>query len=85
MINGHLMPQNISILPSVLSICYIGATKLTIEAVRSTFHVQCYAVAEALQWLKTHNLKYYGDIDVVNGHLALLPVNEVPQELLATL
>ena len=37
MVNGQLMPQSPNVLPSVLSVCYVGSSKLSPEALHTTF------------------------------------------------
>jgi hypothetical protein len=39
-------------------------------------------VAEALQWLKANNPKYYGDIEISTSHIQDLPEDDVPGEIL---
>jgi len=38
-----------------------------------------------LSWLKIHNPKYYGDVTLDVSRLRSLPVDDVPDEILATI
>lgn len=48
---------------------------------RSTFRVRCHAVHDALQWLKLHNPKYYGQIEISPERLDNLPQDDVLVEI----
>ncbi|KAI6016576.1 hypothetical protein BKA83DRAFT_4059702, partial [Pisolithus microcarpus] len=46
-----------------------------------TFHMQCHAVQEVLQWLMTNNPKYYGTIEISREWLQSLPEDNVLVEI----
>ncbi|KAM6496781.1 hypothetical protein JOM56_007254 [Amanita muscaria] len=83
MIQGRLMPRPITVLSSVISITFIGRGALPRHCLRSVFRVRRFFVAQALQWLKEHNPKYYGDIDINSDRLGLLPDDDIPDEILS--
>ncbi|KAJ3559330.1 hypothetical protein NM688_g415 [Phlebia brevispora] len=85
MISGNLMPQPLSVLPQVLSITYVGSKGLSNNRLRSTFGVRRYCVADALQWMKQHNRKYYSAIVIDQERLRLLPEDDVPEEVMAVI
>jgi len=85
MLTGHLMPQLPEILCLVLSVCYVGSQPLSRDSLHSTFCVHREAVAQALSWLRIHNPKYYGDITLDCSRLGSLPLDGVPDEILATI
>ncbi|THH12700.1 hypothetical protein EW146_g7451 [Bondarzewia mesenterica] len=84
MTDGRLMPRPPAILASVISITVVGRGRLPKDWLKSTFKVRRFVVREALVWLKTHNPKYYGDIEIDEGRLNMLPVDDIPDELTAT-
>lgn len=83
MIQGRLMPRPVSVLSSVISITFIGRGTLPRHCLRSVFRVRRFSVSEALRWLKEHNPKYYGDIDINSDRLRLLPDDDIPEEILS--
>ncbi|KAH9943739.1 hypothetical protein B0H21DRAFT_823608 [Amylocystis lapponica] len=83
MIDGRLLPQHLSILASVLSVTYVGSSKLPKQWLRSTFSVRRRHVYEALRWLKANNPNYYGSVTIDSGRLQQLPENDVPVEIVA--
>ncbi|THH11046.1 hypothetical protein EW146_g8175 [Bondarzewia mesenterica] len=85
MTEGRLMPRHPEILPSVMTVTFIGQGQLPKDWLQSTFKIRRAAVREALQWLKKHNTKYYGDIEIDECRLDALPEDDVPNELLATI
>lgn len=42
-------------------------------------------LAWTLKWLQANNPKYYGDIQINDSRLAMLPVDDVPEELLVNI
>ncbi len=82
MIEGHIMPQEPRILAAVVSVTFVGIGTLPKAWLHSTFRVRRHHVGEALLWLKTHNPKYYGDIQIQNARLDMLPLDDVPNEIL---
>ena len=85
MVNGQLMPQLPNILPSILSVCYVGQGKLSVDRLKATFQVRRHIVACALFWLKHNNLKYYGDIEIDEERLRMLPEDDIPSEVTSTI
>ena len=83
MVEGKLMPRPLAILPSLISITYIGVGKLPKNWLHSTFRVRREAVASALAWLKENNQKYYGGIMINTEALERLPHDNVPDEILS--
>ncbi|KAM6489672.1 hypothetical protein JOM56_012874, partial [Amanita muscaria] len=81
MIQGELMPRPVSVLPSVISITFIGRGQLCKSLLRPIFRVRRNFVGEALQWLKNHNTKYYGNIKIDPERMRLLPLDDVPDEV----
>lgn len=82
MIQGRLVPRPTSVLPSIISITFIGRGDLSKHRLKSIFRVRRYFVAEALQWLKIHNPKYYGNIEIDLDRIRQLPDDDVPDEIL---
>lgn len=85
MIEGRLMPQVPAILAEILAVTFVGLGPLPKNWIESTFRIRRRCVREALVWLKHHNKKYYGDIEVEEQRLQALPEDDVPVEILATL
>ena len=85
MLQGTLMPRPPAILSSTIVITFIGHKKLCAQWVYNLFQVQWHAVMAALIWLKCHNPEYYGDVVINADHLDNLPVNGIPDEVLATM
>lgn len=81
MVNGQLMPRPPTILVSLISITFVGMGNLPKNWLRSTFRVRCHAVHDALQWLKLHNPKYYGQIEISPERLDNLPQDDVLVEI----
>lgn len=82
MVEGRLMPRPPEVLSSVLSITFIGRKQPTAKNwLRSNFRVRRDAVRRALVWLKTHNPRYYGDVDIDPSRLERLPEDDVPLEI----
>jgi hypothetical protein len=82
MVQGNLMPRPALILPSVISVTFIGRGDAPKRSLRSIFRVRRQFVFEALRWLKTNNHKYYGDIQIDPKRLCGLPEDDVPIEIL---
>jgi hypothetical protein len=85
MIGGNLMPQPPSVLASVLSVTFIGRSSHFNPTALRLFQVRRHMVAAALNWLRENNPKYYGDIEIDESRLALLPADDVPPEVLVNL
>lgn len=83
MLHGNLLPRLPSILPSVISITFIGRGTLPKRYLRTIFRVRRHFIFEALTWLKTNNSKYYGDIVIDPARIGRLPEDDVPDEISA--
>ncbi|KAM6492480.1 hypothetical protein JOM56_012204 [Amanita muscaria] len=82
MVQGWLMPRPVAVLPTVISITFIGRGQLSKRSLSPIFRVRCQFVAEALRWLKNYNPKYYSHIKIDPDRLRLLPQDDVPDELI---
>lgn len=82
MVQGDLMPRPTAILPSIISVTFIGRGDLPKHWLRTTFRVRRQVIFEALRWLKTHNTKYYGHITIDLDRIHQLPEDDVPAEIL---
>ena len=82
MVEGKLMPRSPTVLPSLITITYIGAGKIPKKWLHSTFRLRRHHVARALRWLQHNNPKYYGDIAICEDQLKRLPEDDVPDEIL---
>lgn len=85
MVQGNLMPWPALILPSVISVTFIGRGSALKQSLRSIFHVRRRFVFDALCWLKANNQKYYGDIEIDPERLCRLPEDDVPIEILSVI
>jgi hypothetical protein len=83
MVQGHIMPHRLSVLPSVILVTFIGRGTLPINKIRPIFRIRRQVVFEALIWLKHHNTKYYGNIEINNDRIMALLEDDVPTEILA--
>ncbi len=63
----------------------MGVGPLPKQWLRNTFRVRRNHVGEALLWLKEHNKKYYGDIEIERARLEALPDDDVPVEIFANI
>ncbi|KIJ13524.1 hypothetical protein PAXINDRAFT_13640 [Paxillus involutus ATCC 200175] len=81
MVEGRLMPRPPALLASLISVTFIALGELPKNWIHSTFRVCCRVVFEALQWLKEHNAKYYGNIEISVSRIESLPEDDVPQEI----
>ena len=61
---------------------FVGRGDLKKNRIKNLFRVRRQAVHNALLWLKTHNQKYYGNINISDDHLSLLPEDDVPDVLM---
>ena len=85
MVEGKLMPRPPAVLSSLIAITYIGAGRIPKDWIHSTFRVRRYHVSRALDWLKAHNPKYYGNAIISQRHLDKLPEDDVPDEILGAI
>ncbi|THG97984.1 hypothetical protein EW026_g4134 [Hermanssonia centrifuga] len=82
MVEGRLMLRPASILSSIVTITYIGKDQLQKAWLHRTFRVRREVIRQALLWLKASNPKYYGHIEIDESRLALLPDDDVPNEIM---
>ncbi|KAL6303863.1 hypothetical protein BKA93DRAFT_852784 [Sparassis latifolia] len=83
MLEGRLFPRPTCILADLISVTYVGLGRLPKNWLQSTFRVRRFHVGRALEWLKQHNPRYYGDIEIDMERLSRLPLDDVPEEILA--
>lgn len=81
MLEGNLMPRQLSVLASLISVTFVGSGKLPRNWLKKTFRVRRQRVADALKWLHDHNPRYYGDIIVSDERIALLPEDDLPESI----
>ena len=81
MLEGQRMPSAVQTLASVIAITFVSSKKLPRDWLKKTFRVRRQVVHDALIWLRGHN-PIYGDIEIDSGRLNVLPVDDIPQELL---
>ncbi|KAF7309344.1 ATP-dependent DNA helicase [Mycena indigotica] len=83
MVEGNLMPRPVALLPSVLSVTFVGARNVPLFILPDIFEVNRVRVHRALLWLK-HNNKLYFDIEISQERLEQLPQHGIPDELTTT-
>lgn len=83
MTNGQLMPRPLATLSTVLSIVFIGRGSLPKRWLQNMFRVRRNVVRRALLWLKAHNPKYYGALEINAAQLEALPEDDVPDEIMS--
>lgn len=85
MIAGDMMPRPLSVLPSLVSVTFIGHGTLSNTWMQSLFCVHWVTVYEALSWLKIHNLKYYECVQIDGTQISKFSDNDVPIEILGVI
>ncbi|KAH9958183.1 hypothetical protein BGW80DRAFT_1256941 [Lactifluus volemus] len=85
MLQGTLMPRPPAVLSSTIVVTFIGREKLNPSRVHSLLRVRRHVVMEALVWLKRHNKKYYGNIEIDPTRLDRLPQDGIPEEIVTTI
>ncbi|KAF9504480.1 hypothetical protein BS47DRAFT_1308086 [Hydnum rufescens UP504] len=55
MLHGNMMPQPTLVLPSLITVTFVGLGALLKSWLKSTFRVWCHTILLALQWLLLHN------------------------------
>ena len=83
MLKGSLMPHKPAVLASVLSVTFLGKGQPMETWWYSTFKVQHYCVQAVLCWLIANNAKYYGDIQINEEHMKLLPEDDIPNKIMS--
>ncbi|KAL1709622.1 hypothetical protein EV121DRAFT_171506, partial [Schizophyllum commune] len=81
MVEGDMLPRHPSILPAVLSITMVGVGPLPKNWMKTTFKVRRQLLRDALYTLKDIGNKYFRDVAISEERLALLPEDDVPEEL----
>lgn len=84
MISGNLMLRPPEILASLVTVAFIGDSRLPKHWMGKIFQVQWQAITKALQWLKDNNSDYYGDIVIDTDRLCRLPDDDIPPEIMMT-
>ena len=84
MIDGSIMPNPLSVLPSLIGVCIIGQGQLPSSWKKQTFADRREAIRCALQWLKANNPLYF-DINISSERLETLPADGVPLEIEAVI
>lgn len=84
MIDGELYPCRPSILPSLVSVAFIGKRKPPKNWLKKMFRVRRDRVRRALIWLKTNHPRY-SHIEIREDLLEQLPEDDIPLEILATM
>ncbi len=82
MLKGQKLPCPTHILASVITVTYIGCGLVPKNWLKTTFHVWCQKVLEALQWLIHHNA-FYANFSINEETLASLPEDDIPIEIQA--
>ena len=82
MLKGQRLPSPVTTLASIIAITFVGSRKLPVDWLKKTFRVRRYVVLEALVWLKKNN-PIYEDIVIDDTRLDELPVDDIPEALLA--
>ncbi|KAF5389042.1 hypothetical protein D9757_004879 [Collybiopsis confluens] len=80
MMEGQLLPRKPDILPSLITISFIGRGKLPRRWLQNTFRVRRNIVFDALGWYRGHN-GYFRKVSISETNLALLPEDNIPREL----
>lgn len=83
MLEGQLFPCSPSILPSLISVAFIGRGKLPPNWLKKTFRIRRSRVHAALVWLKANN-PLYSHVNIDSHRLNALPEDGIPREILAT-
>lgn len=81
MVSGDMFPHPPAILASIISVTFIGLGNLPKRWLRNTFRVRRKCVADALNWLKMNNPKYYGSININMKRIMDLPEDDIPVEI----
>ncbi|KAF8220150.1 hypothetical protein L208DRAFT_1335380, partial [Tricholoma matsutake] len=82
MVSGTMMPPPSQILTVTIGITFVGPTGVQECTLPDFFQVHRQRVLDALRWLKCHN-PLYANIKIAQERLEQLPLDGVPQELLA--
>lgn len=82
-VDGRTYPPHPRILSATIGITFVGPKGCREPMMPNMFHVRRRKVKEALIWLKDNN-PLYGDIEISETSLELLPVDGVPEQLMET-
>jgi hypothetical protein len=83
MIDGTIMPQVSKVLAATIGITFVGPKDLPDKCMPDMFRVRRTRVKRALEWLKGNN-PLFANIIISASRLALLPEDDVPDELRVT-
>ncbi|KAJ7494790.1 hypothetical protein B0H11DRAFT_1910735 [Mycena galericulata] len=79
-VSGNVMPPPPSILAATIGVTFVGAGNKPLAVFPDFLRVRRDRVFLALLWLKRHNA-LYGDIEISEDQLRLLPVDGVPEQI----
>ena len=82
MLKGQCLPSPVTTLASIIAITFIGSQKLPMDWLKKTFRVRRFVILEALKWLWKNN-PIYEDIVIDSSRLEELPIDDIPETLLA--
>ena len=85
MLDGNKLPRKPDHLANIVSVALVGPGPVSKDCLQSLFRVRRRALRRALKWLKKHNVKYYGDIDISEDNLEDYPENDIPIEVMAVI
>lgn len=77
------LPQHPRILAATIGISFVGVSNIPEKALRGLFRVSRDRVSSAIRWLVANN-PIYGNVQINEAHLAELPEDDVPTQLLQT-
>ena len=81
MLEDRIRPLPSKIFASTISVAFIGKNRISQAQLAPLFSVSRRRVYENLLWLKIHN-PLYAEVEISQERLRLLPVNDVPMEIL---
>jgi hypothetical protein len=85
MVDGRLLPRRPADLARIVCVTLIGPGAIPKEHLRYLFRVRRAELRAALLWLKQHNPKYYGEINIDEDNLSAYPEDDIPVEVLAAI
>ncbi|KAJ7080494.1 hypothetical protein C8R43DRAFT_965727 [Mycena crocata] len=80
---GNAMPPAPTILSATIAVTFVGAKNMPLRILPSFLTVRRRRVKEALIWLKANNWMY-AEIEISEERLAMLPICDVPVEIVET-
>lgn len=82
MTDSQVMPPSSSILAATIGVTFVGPRNLPQKTMPGFLRVNRQRVHDALSWLKKNN-PIYRDVIISTARLNELPINDVPQEIVA--